>query len=57
VLWQLLQSRAVIACCTDLPRAVAPLWQLAQPAVTPRWLKVAGDHAIVPWHDAQSCEV
>ena len=35
MLWQLLQSRAVIACCTDLPRAVAPLWQLAQAPVTP----------------------
>ena len=57
MLWQLLQSRAVIGCCTDLPKAVLPLWQPTQLAVTPRWLKFAGDQAIVPWHDAQSCEV
>ncbi len=55
-LWQVLQSRAVMACCTGLPKAVVPLWQLAQLAVTPRWLKVAGDQAIVPWQAAQSCE-
>ena len=57
VLWQVLQSRAVTACCTGLPKAVVPLWQLTQLAVTPRWLKVAGDQAIVPWQDPQSCEV
>ena len=57
VLWQVLQSRAVIACCTGLPKAVVPLWQLAQLVVTPRWLKVAGNQAIVPWQDPQSCEV
>src|SRR5258708_31726129 len=55
-LWQVLQSSAVLACCTGWPKAVGPLWQLAQLAVTPRWLKVAGDQAIVPWQAAQSCE-
>src|SRR5258708_19745028 len=57
VLWQVLQSRAVMACCTGLPKAVAPLWQLGQLVGTPRWLNLAGDHAIVPWQDAQSCAV
>ena len=39
-----------------LPRAVVPLWQVAQvPGVTPVWLKVAGVQAVVRWqvsHDA-----
>ncbi len=42
VLWQLPQSRTVLTCCTCLPVAVMPLWQLTQDALSPRWLKATG---------------
>lgn len=54
VLWQLPQSRVVIACCTGLLMAMTPLWQLRQVALTPTWLKVATFHATVPWQAPQS---
>jgi hypothetical protein len=41
-----------------LPGAVVPLWQVLQlPAVTPLWLKVAGNQAGVLWQVSQLCVV
>jgi hypothetical protein len=42
----------------DLPVAVEPLWQLAQPWVTPEWLNVAFANVVVlVWQVSQGCEV
>jgi hypothetical protein len=41
-----------------LPRAIVPLWQLAQePGVTDAWLNAAGTHAVVRWQASQDCVV
>ena len=41
-----------------LPRAVDPLWQVAQlPGATPLWLKVAGVQALVRWQLSQAAVV
>ena len=38
----------------DLPRAVTPLWQVAQlPGLTLAWLNEAGVHAAVLWQVSQ----
>jgi hypothetical protein len=37
-------------CVAALPRALVPLWQVAQlPGATPAWLTVAGVQAVVRW--------
>ena len=41
VLWQLSQLLELAMWFADLPTAFVPLWQLAQPEVTPAWSKVA----------------
>jgi len=41
-----------------LPRALEPLWQLAQvPGATLVWLKVAGSQAVVRWQVSQDAVV
>jgi hypothetical protein len=41
-----------------LPRALEPLWQLAQvPGATRAWLKVAGSQAVVRWQESHEAVV
>ena len=39
--WQVSQVAVVAMCVADLPLADLPLWQLAQPVVTPVWSNYA----------------
>lgn len=55
--WQFEQTLVVPGCMADLPVAVVPLWQLWQLPVTPVWLKVAGNHAVVLWQLLHSAVV
>jgi len=41
-----------------LPRALVPLWQLAQvPGATLAWLNAAGSQAVVRWQESQDAVV
>ena len=58
VRWQLSHAAVVGKWLLGLPRAVEPLWQVAQlPGATPLWLKVAGVHALVRWQVSQAAVV
>jgi hypothetical protein len=56
--WQASQARVVAKWLAVLPRALVPLWQVAQvPGVTLAWLNVAGSHAVVRWQVSQEAVV
>ena len=60
LLWQLLHSSVTVGICGGVvsPVAVVPLWQVAQPAVMPAWLKVApAQLAVLEWQVEHSAVV
>ena len=46
-LWQVSQPAVVWICVAGLPKAVEPLWQLAQPLTMPVWFIFAPAKLIV----------
>ena len=58
VRWQESHEAVVITWFAVLPRALEPLWQLAQvPGATRAWLKVAGSQAVVRWQESHEAVV
>jgi hypothetical protein len=47
VAWHISHVLLDAMCVGFLPVALVPLWQLKHVPVTPLWLKLAGDHALV----------
>jgi hypothetical protein len=45
--WQVSHAAVVGTCEAALPRAVEPLWHVAQPVVMPWWLNVAPVNVVV----------
>jgi hypothetical protein len=57
-LWQVSQGCVVGMWLADLPRAVEPLWQVAQPLTIPVWLNAAPTNVVVDlWQVSQACVV
>jgi hypothetical protein len=57
-LWQVSQDAVVWMCVADLPNAVVPLWQVAQPLTMPVWLNAAPKNVVVDlWQVSQPAVV
>ena len=58
VRWQESHAAVVTTWFAGLPRALEPLWQLAQvPGATLAWLNWAGDHTVVRWQESHEALV
>ena len=58
LVWQDSQGAVVTICVADLPFAVAPLWQVAQPALMPVWFHFAPlKRSVLLWQVSQGAAV